>query len=61
MVCNSSSLISDMFFFSLYSMTGGVAVLSTGLIGAYQVASGMVGKRGRRRSFLVLTMIQVKS
>ena len=43
---------------SLYSMAGGVAVLSIGLLGAYHVVGGMVGQR-HRRSFLGLTMIQV--
>ena len=40
-------------------MAGGVTILSTGLLGAYHAAGGMIGKPRRRRSFLILTMIQV--
>ena len=47
------------FFFSQCSIAGGVTILSTGLLGAYRVAGGMVGQPRRRRSFLILTMIQV--
>ena len=46
-------------FFSLCSIAGGVAILSTGLLGAYYAAGGMIGKPRLRRSFLILTMIQV--
>ena len=49
----------DDFFFPRCSMAGGVTILSTGLLGAYHAAGGMIGKPRLRRSFLILTMIQV--
>ena len=39
-------------------MAGGVTILSAGLLGAYHAASG-IAKPHLRRSFLILTMIQV--
>jgi hypothetical protein len=47
------------FFPPLCSVAGGVTILSTGLIGAYHAAGGMIGSPRRRRSFMILTMIQV--
>ena len=40
-------------------MAGGVTILSAGLLGAYHAAGGLIGKPRIRRSFLILTMIQV--
>lgn len=40
-------------------MAGGITILSTGLLGAYHAAGGMVGNPRFRRSFLILTMVQV--
>ena len=40
-------------------MAGGMTILSTGLLGAYHAAGGMIGKLRLRRSFLILTVIQV--
>ena len=48
-----------MTFISLCSVAGGVTILSTGLLGAYHAAGGMIGKPRLRRSFLILTITQV--
>jgi hypothetical protein len=40
-------------------MAGGVTILFTGLLGAYHAAGGFIEKPRFRRSFLILTMIQV--